>query len=421
MHLTLIYPKWPKLERQTEFHLPPHGPVVFAAEVPEDISLKFIDEAFEKVDYDRETDIVAISVMLTCQIPRAIEIADRYRENNIPVIFGGIAAMLHGEELLNHSDSVFMGEVEGRFASVIEDFKNNRLKKKYDFMHNPPDIELVGTARRDILNPDYYTYRGVKMLDLVHASRGCKFNCFPCCVGYLGGRVFRPRPVAKTIEEMETIQNNRLFIVDNSLAQNRDWLKELFTSMIPLKKTWVSHPIMDDDEILKLAKDAGCWYVYQAIVNTSDGIRNRVRRLKDHGIGVEGTILLGTDDQDEDSIKRLVDFLLEIELDMAEFTILTPFPHTPVRKDLAGAGRILSNSWLDYTCDKVVYQPKNMSPEALCKMYHYAWDTFYYNSSPRLKMSFLFKQAVMEEMEKGTYREYNPRKRRSFGGKSDNE
>ena len=42
--MTLIYPKWPKLERQTEFHLPPHGPVVFAAEVPSDVDLAFIDE-----------------------------------------------------------------------------------------------------------------------------------------------------------------------------------------------------------------------------------------------------------------------------------------------------------------------------------------------------------------------------------------
>lgn len=421
MNLTLIYPKWPKLERQTEFHLPPHGPVVFAAEVPEDISLDFIDEAFQEIDYDKETDIVAISIMLTCQVPRAVEIAGRYRKRNIPVIFGGIATMLHGEELVNHSDSVFMGEVEGRFASVIEDFKNNRLKKVYNYMNNFPDIELVGTARREILNQDFYMYRGLKMLDLVHASRGCKFNCFPCCVGYLGGRVFRPRPVDKTIDEMEFINNNRLFIVDNSLAQNRDWLKELFTAMIPLKKTWVSHPIMDDDEILKLAKDAGCWYVYQAIVNTSDGIRKRVKRLKDHGIGVEATILLGTDDQDEDSIKRLVDFLLEIELDMAEFTILTPFPHTPIRREMDKAGRILSNNWLEYTCDKVVYQPKNMTPESLYKMYHYAWDTFYYSSSPRLKMSFLFKQAVMDEMEKGTYRRYNPRKKRAFVRKGDNE
>ncbi len=414
MNLTLIYPRWPKLERQTEFHLPPHGPVVFAAEIPEEVDITFIDENFQEVNPCNNTDLVALSVMLTCQLPRAIEIADQYRETGVPVIFGGIATMLHSEELLSHSDSLFLGEVEGRFGQVIEDFKNKRLKKVYDYMNNLPDINLVGTARREILNSEYYTYRGVKMLDLVHASRGCKFNCFPCCVGFLGGRLFRPRPVEKVIDEMNSIRNNRLFIVDNSLAQDHDWLKELFTAMIPLKKTWVSHPVMDDDEILTLAKDAGCWYVYQAIVNTSDGIRNRVKRLKDHGIGVEGTILLGTDDQSEDDIKRLVDFLLEIELDMAEFTILTPFPHSPIRADYEKEGRIISNNWLDYTCDKVVYQPKKMSPDTLYKMYHYAWDTFYYNTSPSLKMSFLFKKAVTSEMEKGTYRQYNPRKVRSF-------
>jgi radical SAM superfamily enzyme YgiQ (UPF0313 family) len=87
-------------------------------------------------------------------------------------------------------------------------------------------------------------------------------------------------------------------------------------------------PILDDDNVLSLAAEAGCWYVYQAIFDTSDVIRKRVKRLKDHGIGVEGTILLGTDDQDEDYIKRLVDFLCEIEIDLVEFTILTPFPHS---------------------------------------------------------------------------------------------
>ncbi|MGA9753102.1 MAG: radical SAM protein, partial [Acidobacteriota bacterium] len=44
MKMQLIYPSWPKLERQTEFHLPPHGPVVFAAEVPEEVELSFTDE-----------------------------------------------------------------------------------------------------------------------------------------------------------------------------------------------------------------------------------------------------------------------------------------------------------------------------------------------------------------------------------------
>jgi radical SAM superfamily enzyme YgiQ (UPF0313 family) len=421
MRMTLIYPKWPKLERQTEFHLPPHGPVVFAADVPEDIELAFIDEAFQEIDYNGKADLVALSVMLTCQVPRAIEIAERFHELGVPVIFGGIAAQLHSEELMLHGDAVFLGEVEGRFGTVLDDLKNKRLKKIYDYMNNQPDISIVGKARRQILNRDFYSYRGVQMLDLVHASRGCRFNCFPCCVGFLGGRNFRPRPVEKVIEEMASIQNNRLFIVDNSLAQEQQWLEELFTAMIPLKKTWVSHPILDDDRILGLAKDAGCWYVYQAIVNTSDGIRERVKRLKDHGIGVEGTILLGTDDQDEDSIKRFVDFLLEIELDMAEFTILTPFPHTPIRAKLEEEGRILHNNWLDYTCDKVVFRPKQMTPDALYRMYHYAWDTFYRDSNPKLRMSYLFKNVIVSEMEKGTYRRYNPQRRRSFNKEEGNE
>ena len=60
-------------------------------------------------------------------------------------------------------------------------------------------------------------------------------------------------------------------------------------------------------------------------MDTSDHIRKKVKRLQDRGIGVEGTIILGMDDHDEDYIKRLVDFLLDIKLDLAEFTILTPF------------------------------------------------------------------------------------------------
>jgi radical SAM superfamily enzyme YgiQ (UPF0313 family) len=216
MKMKLIFPRWPKLEHQIEFHLPPHGPVVFAAEVPDDIELEFIDANLQPIDIDDAVDLIAVSVLLTCQLPHAFEIADHYRKKNVPVIFGGIATALHTEEITQHADCVFRGEVEGRFASVIEDFKAGRLKKVYDYLNDPPDIGTVGKARREILNRELYNYRGTQMFELVHASRGCKFNCFPCCTGYLGGRKFRPRPIDNVIEEMESIPNNRLFIVDNS-------------------------------------------------------------------------------------------------------------------------------------------------------------------------------------------------------------
>ncbi|MCD4687887.1 MAG: radical SAM protein [Desulfuromonadaceae bacterium] len=414
MKMKLVYPRWPKLDRQTEFHLPPHGPAVFAATVPAEVDLVFTDENLEPIDFDDSADLVGISTMLSCQLPRAFEVAKAFRQRGIPVIFGGIATMLHAEEVSEHADSIFLGEAEGRFGAVIDDFQKGQLKKVYDYMDNPPSLDLVGTARREILNRDIYNYRGVQMLDLVHASRGCKFDCFPCCTGFLGGKKFRPRPIDKVIEEMEAIQNNRLFIVDNSLAQDREWLIDLFTAMAPLKKKWVSHPILDDDKVLKLAADAGAWYVYQAIFDTSDVIRDRIRRFKDHGIGIEGTIILGTDDQTEDDIKRLVDFLMEVELDIAEFTILTPFPHSPIRNQLESEGRILSNNWLDYSADKVVFQPRHMTPEKLQELYYYAWDTFYADGGHQLKMGELFKQVIRREMEDGTYRRYNPKKSRAF-------
>lgn len=404
MKMKLIYPRWPKLKNQPEFHLPPHGPVCFAATVPASVDLTFVDEHVQPLDLNDSPDLVALSVMLTCQMPRAWEIADHYRARRIPVIFGGIATQLHHEEVMQHADSVFLGEAEGRFEAVLEDFARGQLKKLYEYPGEYPDTRLIGPARRGILQRELYNFRGVQMVDLVHASRGCRFNCFPCCTPFLGGRKFRPRPVSQVVEEMAGIDNNRLFIVDNSLAQNDEWEKELFKAMIPLRKKWVSHPIKDDDEILDLAVKAGCWYVYQAVVDTSDCIRERVKRMKDRGIGVEGTIILGMDDHDEDYIKRLVDFLLEIELDLAEFTVLTPFPKSSIRTELEQQGRILHNRWAEYTGGTVVYKPAKMSPDKLQDMYEYAWKTFYHDASKEVKMGRLYMKVIQREQADGTYR-----------------
>ncbi len=404
-NLTLIYPRWPKIPEQKEFHLPPHGPVCLAAEIPAEFNITFIDENVDTLDPDSSTDVVLLSMMLTCQTPRGREIAGMYRQKGIKVIAGGIATMLHAEEVGEFVDSVFLGEVEdGRLARVLTDWQQERLQPVYDFFHDFPPIESVGPANRAILKDELYTYRGVRMVDLVHASRGCKFNCFPCSTAFLGGRRFRPRPIGQVVEELAGIDNNRLFIVDNSLAQDRDWLLELFEAMIPLKKKWVSHPILDDDEVLAKAAEAGAWYVYQAIFDTSDVMRKRVRRLKEYGIGVEAAVLLGPDNQDVDYIRRLVDFLLEIDVDMAEFSILTPFPHTPVTKQFEQEDRILHRDWSRYTTAEVVFKPKKMTPDELQTMYRYAWDTFYRDMSQSLRMSRLFMKVVHAEIADNSYR-----------------
>ena len=397
MKWKLIYPFWRKLERQTRFNLPPHGPVVFAAAVPEEVEIEFVDANVSELKLDDSPDLVCLSIMLTAQLPEAFRIAAAYRSRGIPVLAGGIAVMLHDEQVRKHVTSVFLGEVEGRMQEVLEDFKAKKLKPVYNYMNVHPDIQLVGSARRSILDREAYTYRKIKMLDLIHASRGCRFKCFPCCTGYLGGSVFRPRPIDRVLEEIESIDNERLFIVDNSLAQDHQWEENLFRALIPLNKKWVSHPIEEDDQLLDLAYKAGCWYVYQAVFDTSAKIRQRIQRYHDHGIGVEATVILGVDDHDVGAIKKLVDFLLEAEVDLAEFTIMTPFAHSPIRARLQAEGRIISERFEDYTCDRVVFKPLKMTPEQLQEMYYYAWDTFYAPLSQELKMGNLFWQVMKRE------------------------
>jgi hypothetical protein len=107
MKFKLIYPKWEKLPRQTRFTLPPHGPVVFAATLPDYVDVEFIDENVSPIDFSAEADFVGISVMLTAQIKRGWEIADTFRKKGIKVMFGGIATMLHAEETAHHADAVF--------------------------------------------------------------------------------------------------------------------------------------------------------------------------------------------------------------------------------------------------------------------------------------------------------------------------
>lgn len=416
MKLKLIYPKWKKLPGQTTFNLPPHGPVAFAATLPEWVDISFTDENVEDINFDEECDLVAVSMMLSTQVKRGWAIADEYHRRGKQVICGGISGMLHAEENVNHFDSVFLGESEGRSEQVIKDWQNGCLKKVYNFMGQMPPIESVGPCRRDLYKRDLYNHKGVQMVDLFHASRGCRFSCYPCAVSYLGGRKFRPRPIDKVIEDLEGIDNNRLFIVDNSLAQDKQWEKDLFTAMAPLKKKWISHTIEDDPEVLDLAAKAGAWYVYQAVYDTSDYIKERVKRYHDYGIGVEGTILLGLDNQTVDDCKRLIDFLGEIDLDLAEFTVLTPFPHTKSYDDLMRQGRIFDTDWDHYNAGQVVFQPKLMTPDELQDVYEYAWKSFYASESQESKMFRLFCNVALREMNEGTYR---PRDRRlanqSFG------
>jgi len=103
---------------------------------------------------------------------------------------------------------------------------------------------------------------------------------------------------------------------------------------------------------------------------TSDYAR-RVRMLHDVGIQVNGSFVLGFDHDRKDVFARTARWVEENRLECATFHILTPYPGTPLFRQMEAEGRILHRDWSLYDTSHAVFQPKHMTPEEL--EYGYAW------------------------------------------------
>ena len=384
MEIKLVYPAWAKFRHKTPFLMPPLGPAVVAALTPTGHRVSIADDNAAPVAATANADLVAISAMLVSQLPRAFAIADECRRRGVPVVMGGQAAWALTGLCREHADAVVVGEAEGLWPQVVADSQRGRLKPLYRRrgFARPSDIP---TARRDLYPAEAYAYRGLRMMDLVETSRGCGFGCRHCQAPAFSGRRHRIRDVGVVAEEMRALGNG-IFIVDNALEQSLRHQKALFKAMAGLGKYFVCHPISVEPEILELAARAGCWYVYHQIFSDSARIRRRIKLMHDFGIAVHGTVLLGLDDQGPDVFRRMLDFLLDVELDLAEFTVLTPFPGTPLFGEMKKAGRLLHEDWGRYNADEVVIRPARMTPDQLAEGQRFLWESFYKEQSQSLRI-----------------------------------
>ena len=108
MKFHIIAPSWPKLAGQTSFNLPQRGPIQAAACVPEGVEIKVTNEAVQTVDFGGDEDLVGLSVLLSCQAPRAYEIAAEFKKRGKTVVMGGLHAALSSRYDRIISTNVFL-------------------------------------------------------------------------------------------------------------------------------------------------------------------------------------------------------------------------------------------------------------------------------------------------------------------------
>jgi radical SAM superfamily enzyme YgiQ (UPF0313 family) len=374
------------------FRMPCLGLLKVAALTPPDWQVRIIDEKVESLDPNEEADLVGITTMTTT-VQRGYEIADLYRRRGIKVVMGGMHASCLPEEAGQHCDSVVIGEAEGLWPVLLRDFEQNALKPIYQHDGDRPSLE--GLPR-----PDWDLYRSKNYLPVhfVETTRGCPIDCEFCAVTSAFGGRYRNRPSDEVLAELRALRpfdglfvlKNCVFFVDDNIISNRAYAREFLARLADFGLHWfgqASMNIAEDAEILKLCRQSGCVGLFLGFeslspdalatagkrVNHPDRYLEVVQRIHDHGIGIDGSFVFGFDTDDAGVFDRTLDFVQKAKLEVAYFSILTPYPGTRLHRRLEADGRILNRQWSLYDGSHAVYQPKLLTPDELLAGYFRAW------------------------------------------------
>jgi radical SAM superfamily enzyme YgiQ (UPF0313 family) len=344
-----------------------------AAETPPEVDVQLVDEQVEDVPWDAPVDLVGITCM-TAAAPRAYEIAARFRQRGVPVVLGGMHPTLCPEDATEHADAIVVGEAEGIWPQVLADVRAGRLQSIYR-NPSPPPLEGLKPLPRHLLNGRRYA-----TVQNVQATRGCPHGCDFCSVAAFNHRTQRQRPIPEVVREIAGLPGRFFIFVDDNLVADRQYARDLFQALRPLRKRWITQATLsmaDDPDLVKLAADAGCIGVFVGLetfsaanldavnkhCNQVEKYRGWIRCFHAQGIGVEAGIVFGFPADRPQTFERTLRLLDELEVDVILVSIFTPLPGTP--RFEAMHDRVLDRNWAHYDFHHVVFEPWGMSAEAL--------------------------------------------------------
>ncbi len=366
---------------------------------PPGVSVDLVDEYIDPIDYDVETDLVALSAKTSC-VTYAYEVARRFRAHGKRVVLGGIHASLRPEEALEHVDCVVTGEAEQLWPTVVRDLERGELKERYDAVGFPPMDALPAPAWGKAKADEYLFHQ-------IQTTRGCPFRCRFCSVPDISGQDFRFKPVSCVIAELKALPKSRgpiasgkpLYIVDDNFISRVRYTKDLLRAMIPLKRTglipsWSAETtlnVANDEEMLDLFRDAGCSTLiigFESVTEASLAAMDKpvnfcltyqeaVDRIHARGMTIIGNFIVGFDTDTRGVFKQTLDFIQKTGILYPFFSILTPMPGTNLFEEYKAAGRLDHENWHLYDTRHVVFEPTHMTREELMDGYVWLYENAY--------------------------------------------
>jgi radical SAM superfamily enzyme YgiQ (UPF0313 family) len=414
-----FYPKDPVASFGKHVLTPTLALTSLAGATPPDWTVEVWDENLLQGHPPHEPfpSVVGITVHLTFA-RRAYDLARWYRERGAKVILGGLHVLSCPDEAAAHADAIAMGEGVQLWERILRDVEASRLQARYEGSYRRPYRDDPA-PRRSLL-----PRRGFLTTTSLIATRGCHNRCGFCYLATDGLHMpYLVRDAEQIVAEFREDRQPYAVFVDNNLGSRPEYLRRLCRTLGHAGKIWsaaVTIDVTDDPLLVREMALSGCVGVFigfesLAGENLDDAHKKsprpsdyarRVEILHRYGIQVNGSFVFGFDHDGPDVFDRTVEWIESVRLENATFHILTPYPGTPLFRQMEQEGRLLHRDWDLYDTAHAVFRPRCMTPEQLEAGYERAYRNLFSLGSiwrrrperalaipPYLAMSLLYKKS----------------------------
>jgi len=293
------------------------------------------------------------------------------KEFNVPIMLGGAHASLTKEKAFADCfDYLFIGECELVIKSFLNEF-SQRVKefKTPGIMYRKGGgIVFTGEAskiqdldqlpwpnRKLIPYKEYFvgTLQGRKNYTSFFMSRGCPFDCV-FCASILHGRQVRRRLISEVIREIDHIVNElgikHIYFLDDTLTLNRKYILDLCGEIEKHHLNFTfegsTRANLWDEALVQRLKSCGLIRISFGLEAVDPEVRKLIKKEvpiesylqanrlnKRLGIETINSVMLGLPGEDEEKIKKTVDFLCQAkDIQHATYGIAIPYPGTEMRE-----------------------------------------------------------------------------------------
>jgi radical SAM superfamily enzyme YgiQ (UPF0313 family) len=181
--------------------------------------------------------------------------------------------------------------------------------------------------------------------------------------------------------------------VDDLFLASKEKTEELCALILErgLEMTWTCTARVDTvkPDVLDLMKRAGCWEISFGLETGSDELLEKMDKLArvekseqavrwtaDAGIRTKGLFMLGYPGETRETIDLTRDFVRRIPMTIMNLTKFTPYPGSPVYRDLYGTN-IREDAWEKMNGMNFVWAPEGFTVEELDAEYQRVLASFY--------------------------------------------